>query len=175
MSCLPHWFSKILHIVAKLIFLKADLIMSPSSWRAYYTIPHCITSEGLTLRNHVHVVGLQCRWRVAPLPFGSAIWNIQSPWCRRETEDLQVGSSLSTNNQVHSPSVRVWEVPSCFHPEQGEGMLLGNTVAIDAEMCLLDPPSRKYLLPKCRKFMSQQMGAGSCLVWRHVFPGTVHL
>lgn len=73
--------------------------------------------------------------------------------------DLQVGSPLSTNSQVPSPSVRVWEVLSCFHPEQGEDMLLGNTVAIDAEMYLLDPPSRKYMLPNCREFMSQQMGA----------------
>ena len=137
----------------KLIFLKAELIMSPSSLRAYHSSSlHYIwrlTSSGSCpcSCSSVQVEG-------GSLSFSSAVWNMQSPWCRRrETEDSQVGSPLSTKSGVPSPSVRGWEAPSGIHPEGEEDILLGNTIVIDPEMCLPDPPSRKGLLPNFRELV----------------------
>lgn len=104
----PHSFSSLAYcIVAKLIFLKANLVMSPASlWACnnfslYYT-------WNWTLLNYVCIATLPCLQGEALLSCSCTIWNMQSPWWkvyrRRKTKDSYVVSSLSTKNQITSPN-----------------------------------------------------------------------
>lgn len=54
------------------------------------------------------------------------------------TENSHRGFPLSTKNQMPSQLQGNWEGPSFIHSEEEKDMLWGNTILVDAVMCLPD-------------------------------------
>lgn len=104
----------------------------------------------------------------APLSCSCTIWNMQSPswtWCRMRTENSHRGFPLSTKNQMPSQLQGSQEGPSFIHSEEEKDVLLGNTILVDAVICLPDSPSKKDLMSNCKEVSISLPEASHIIKW----------
>lgn len=157
----PHPFSKVLHIVGKLIFLKTNLNLSPASLKACNN-----SSLHYTWRLYSSELG-PCGHSAMPADGSSSVLQLHhleciGPWWtharRRETENTHRGSPLPPRWSAQLQVGR--EGPSFIYWEEEEDIVSGNTALTDETMCL---PDSGDLMPTAGSLSVSS--AESCHIW----------